>query len=385
MKKIQIIASLAFVIFTLAVSSCKKDATNRSILAADPGAPALTADKTMRQLDPNSTADSALLFTWSKGEYGFDADVSYALECATTQAELGENSKTAKVFPAIKTTMNLLNDATLFQFAKNAGLAPNDSADVYFRVKSYLTNNPSFKALKSNVVKVNMKRLGIVTPINGELFLTGNADSVFQWSNPNTNTPNKLVKISDYKYGGVFYLQGGKDYLILPISGGWDKKYCLPDGAKANAGAADGGAFTYKTAGGDNFPAPATTGWYKIELDFGTGTYSVLPFANHVPQQLWAVGDATPQGWNNAPTDSQKAVRINCNQFTYTQNFDDIAKQVKFVSVNGQWQPQYGLGANAGDIGFNLGSGNDPNTIKPIVTGVQTLMLDFYTFTYKFN
>jgi starch-binding outer membrane protein SusE/F len=391
MKKIKIIASLAFVIITLAISSCKKDPTNRSILAADPGAPALTVDKAMRQLDPNSTTDSALLFTWSKGQYGFDAMVSYSLECATTQEELGDNSKTAKVFTAVKTTFNLLSDATLFQFAKSAGIAPNDSADVYFRVKSFLTNNPSFKVLKSNVVKVNMKRLGIATPTTGELYLVGDADSIYKWSNPNPNVPNKLVKINDYKYGGVFYLQGGKEYLLLPACGFWDTKYCLVDGGKANAGAADGGIFTFKTAGGDNFPAPATSGWYKIELDFGTGSYSVTPMGAGVadynlPKQLWAVGDATPQGWNNAPTDAQKATQINCNQFTYSQDFTDITKQAKFVSVNGQWQPQFGMVKDMpGKLGANFGAGSDPETIKPSVTGVQTLTLDFYNWTYQFN
>jgi starch-binding outer membrane protein SusE/F len=391
MKKIQIIASLAIVILTLAISSCKKDATNRSILAADPGAPALTVDKNMRELDPNSAADSSLLFSWTKADYGYEADLSYSIECATTAAELGEKSKTAASFAPVKTLFNVLNDATLFNFIKNAGIAPDESGDVYFRVKSFLTKNPTYKVLKSNVISVNMKRLSIVRPTTGELYLTGNADSIYKWTNPTDNIPNKLVKINDSKYGGVFYLVGGKEYLLLPASGIWDSKYCLVDGGKAKPGAGNAGTFTFKTSKGDNFPSPDSSGWYKIELDFATGDYAVTPAGKGVkgynlPAQLWAVGDATPQGWNNAPTDAQKATQINCNQFTYTQDFTDITKQVKFVSINGQWQPQFGMVIdNPGKLGFNFGGPDDPATIKPSVTGVQTITLNFYDWTYQIN
>jgi starch-binding outer membrane protein SusE/F len=385
MKRIINLNIAALLLIATTIYGCKKAKEDRTILNADAGAPTLTSNSNKVNVDGALTGDSLLLLNWTKPDYGFDAKVVYQLQFATKQADLGTNSSTSFTMDApIDSLYQLISSNNIFPKLVALGIAPNDSVTMYVRVKSYILNNPKALPLNSNVLSFNAKRLGVVLPVNNELFFVGDADSMSNWANPATDSiATRLVKISEFVYGGVFYLRSGKEYLIVPVNGSWESKYCLNDGKKTEPGIANGGKFLYRATGGDNFPSPATDGWYKIELNFATGDFAVTS-ADVVPMQLWAVGSGTPQGWNNGPTDAQKAVRLDCNTYTYTENF--IANEmVKFVSTNGAWQPQYGKGSADGIIGYNLGTGNDPDVIATGTGGNKTLVMDFYNYKYMFK
>jgi len=99
---------------------------------------------------------------------------------------------------------------------------------------------------------------------------------------------------------------------------------------------------------------------------------------------LWITGEAVTSGWTNAPPANQK--------FTY----DPVTKKhkititltggiyYKFLTVNGQWQPQWGIavGTTGTDILGNVftirdSTGGDPEGIKaPPTTGTYTITVD---------
>ena len=63
----------------------------------------------------------------------------------------------------------------------------------------------------------------------------------------------------------------------------------LPD--KTIAGLSEDGDFGYDFS--DNFPSPATSGLYKIIVDFQTGKFYVASYSGVLPDSLYIVGDAT--------------------------------------------------------------------------------------------
>jgi starch-binding outer membrane protein SusE/F len=388
-KNLYIVGFLLLAVGLVTLSACKKEQADRTLLAADPGAPMLTLlnKDSVKMINPTFPTDSAITLTWTKPSYGFKTVIGYEIEMATTQANLGKKSSTSFVLPiANDSTRVSYNNLQVLDLLKSAGIAPQTSGVMYARVASFIVNSPKRARLNSNVVTVNLKRLGIATPVTNTLFLIGDADSANTWNSPALSPANKLVRVDEFTYGGVFYLQGGKEYLLLPDSSTYSTKYCLNDGDKATAGIEDGGSFVFKTTGGDNFKAPAVTGWYKITLNFGDGKFTVTP-GEFVPSDLWATGEATPSSWTNSPPADQKATRIDCNTFTYKQAF--VANKVmKVLSTNGAWQPQYGQKKNAdvGTLDANLGSGNDPEPMAvPGTDGEYTLTVDFYNRTYSFK
>ena len=104
----------------------------------------------------------------------------------------------------------------------------------------------------------------------------------------------------------------------------------------------------------DNFPGPAATGWYKATYDFQKGLFTVASFPNAQSTDLWITGDATASSWTNSPPAAQKFTRLNNCEYEITIAFVP-GKVYKFLSVSGQWQPQFGgTSATGGDLGATM-------------------------------
>ncbi len=116
-----------------------------------------------------------------------------------------------------------------------------------------------------------------------------------------------------------------------------------------------------------------------------TGLIPYEDFAVPPPatQELYITGDATPSSWTNEPPASQKCTTVNKGDYYIVMDFVP-GKFYKFLSTLKQWQPQYGgKSATGGDIGFNLGSGSDPDGIPtPDVAGAYKVELNFKTGKY---
>jgi starch-binding outer membrane protein SusE/F len=369
--------------FAVGFAACKKTTTDRTVLLSDVPGAVLSVDTIYNtSIDLNTPYDSSAKFRWTAPSYGKDVKTGYTIEFANSTENLGTTSGVEYVLGAGETMYTVMDKAMFTDFAK---LIPiGDSGEVLIRVKSYPAYSAKASVSYSNVLKVMMHIAAPTLPSSGDLYIVG--DGSHGWNNPVPGPEYKLVKYAADWYGGRFFLTGKKEFLLLPENGSWDSKYCLFDGDKAKPGASTSGNFVFRTNGGDNFITQDTTGWYKLSYNFKTLEYTILrdeqPGLVPTPNQMFIVGDGTPESWTNTPSAAQAFTRINANQYTYTQAFQKN-KLVKFLVVNGNWQPQYG--GKDGKLGFNDGTGSDPDAIAtPEEDGTYTLLLDFAKGTYEF-
>jgi len=94
--------------------------------------------------------------------------------------------------------------------------------------------------------------------------------------------------------------------------------------------------------------------------------------------ELYITGDGCPSGWTNTPPVAQKCVKVNVSTYYIIMSFVP-GKQYKFLSTQNAWQPQYGgASATGGDLGYNMGGGNDPAAMPtPAAAGDYKVTLDF--------
>jgi starch-binding outer membrane protein SusE/F len=99
--------------------------------------------------------------------------------------------------------------------------------------------------------------------------------------------------------------------------------------------------------------------------------------------ELYITGSAMVSDWTNSPPASQKFTKISNTLYTITVNLTP-GKLYKFLSTQGQWQPQYGgSSANGGNLGFNMGGGSDPDAIPtPAIAGQYKITVNFKTGQY---
>jgi hypothetical protein len=145
------------------------------------------------------------------------------------------------------------------------------------RVKSTLGSNNAVP-LYSNVLKFTVTPYAIppkvTPPASGTLYITG-AATKGSWMSDNPPSPIipaqtfTMTSPTVYELPSI-ELNGGQEYLLVPVFGNWAKKY----GATAATADfnPDGGDFQ---EGGNNFKAPAATGNYKIQVDFQRGKITV--------------------------------------------------------------------------------------------------------------
>ena len=219
-----------------------------------------------------------------------------------------------------------------------------------------------------------------VTPytatIPSNLYIVGDATDG-GWNNPVPTATQQFTRIDGASYGIVVNLTAGKSYLFLPVNGSWTNKY---GGSSATGGTllADG------SVPGSNTPAPATSGYYQIIVNFQTNTYTVTPYLGPtpLPTNLFIVGDATDGGWNNpVPVATQKFTRINLTNYQLTVNLT-AGKSYLFLPVNGSWTNKFGGSSATG--GTILADGNVPssNTPAPATTGSYLIDVNFLTGKY---
>lgn len=245
-------------------------------------------------------------------------------------------------------------------------------------ISSYANNN---EQLKSNVIVVTVTPYKVppkvALPTTLKLFIVG-AATQGGWDNPVPTPSQELARLNETTWGGIFQLNGGQQYLLLPTNGDWGNKFAVPNGSLAGLSA--GGDFAFNAA--DNFPGPADGGWYKLIVDFQTGKFKVTPYTGVLPTNLFMVGDATPGGWDNpVPVPSQQFTRLNSSQWQLTIMMN-ASKSYLVLPVNGDWSNKYsvangtlpGLSAG-GEFGYNF---ND-NIPGPAVGGNYKVLFDFAT------
>ena len=189
-------------------------------------------------------------------------------------------------------TAKQINDALI-----GWGFAFGKSYPVDVRVtSSYANNNEQYK---SNVLTLQMTPYVVpakVLPLQfGALFITGSATAGSWQAGNGSGVPvpaQEFTRIDSLTYEGTFYLNAGGAYDILPVNGSWDAKYNVADASVPNI--RSGGDFQYSTGSGNDIPAPAVTGMYKIHMDFQHGKFVVTPVSQY--GLMYVPGDY--EGWD---------------------------------------------------------------------------------------
>ena len=341
----------------------------------------LSASATSIAVLPADSSKPAITFSWSYPEFAIDSTkAKYVIEMDST----GRNFSKA----VTRTKNGSLNtsytgkeiNAILLAYDFKIGVA----YDMDIRITASYANNNN--QLTSNTIKVKMTPYKvppkIALPTSGKLFIVGDGTQG-GWNNPVPAPSQEFARVDETTFAGVFKMNGGNQFLLLPVNGDWTNKYAV---ANNNVGGINaGGDFGYNLS--DNFKAPTTTGFYKIVVDFQIGKFSITPYTSTLADNLFMVGDATPGGWNNpVPTPSQQFTRLNSVEYTLTLNNVVGGKQYLLLPVNGDWNNKYAVDDNSvtglsagGSFGYNLAQ----NFPAPAANGNYKIDINFATLKFK--
>ncbi len=274
MKKI--LKQLFFLSLLVAVlASCKKD--EHKVYFEGGTDPVLQSSITSTTLPLSflNKDKEALKLNWTNPGYNFNTgtssqDVSYQIEIDTAGANFSNPKRqTVAVSKELSKTfiVSEFNGYLLNQLQLDTSVPHN----IEIRVKSFLTNQSA--VLYSNVLKYSVVPYPIppvvAPPTTGKLYIVGDA-TVGQWNNPVPAPAQEFTKKDALHFEITLALTGGKEYLFLPLNGDWGHKFACKKKADQSPSGGDFG-FDY----GDNFPGPAASGNYKIEVDFQRGKYTV--------------------------------------------------------------------------------------------------------------
>ena len=139
----------------------------------------------------------------------------------------------------------------------------------------------------------------------------------------------------------------------------------------------------FETNTDGNF-VPLQDGVYDFELYIDAITEEYTLTVNPAGEQaIYMLGDGTSVGWDNL-----NAIPVSGTNDVYTITTDlPGGGYIKFITVLGQWQPQYGTDATGtstgGPLFVNDGTGSDPDAIPaPADAGTYTITADLVNMTY---
>ncbi len=379
LSKLFLLATIAITLFT----ACDKVESLPYYEAAT--STVLSASASTIAVAPADSSKTAATFSWTYPGFAIDSTkAKYVVEIDST----GRNFAKAVSKTVIGTLSTTYTGKELNNVLLGFGFAIGTAYDVDIRITASYGNNNN--QVKSNTIKVKMTPYKVppkvALPTSGKLFLVGDA-SQGGWNNPVPTPSQEFARLDETTWAGVFNLNGGNQYLVLPENGSWASKFAVDDNSIPGLSAGGTFGFNVGSAFNANFPAPATSGWYKIVLDFQTGKFAVTPYTSTLPSGLFMVGDATPGGWNNpVPTPSQQFTRLNSVEFTLTLNGLVGGKQYLMLPVNGDWGNKYAVNDNSitglsagGDFGYNL----PQNFPGPAANGNYKIDVNFATLKFK--
>ena len=329
----------------------------------------LVTEKTSVTGSPSTSTNHSNTFSWSASFPGYSGTVTYSLQYDSTGKNFAAPQEIAAGSAVYSKSMT---EDDMNTTALTSGIAIGSSGTVEYRVKAMTAAGAT---AYSNVVTVTVATF---SPVPSALYIVGDA-TAGGWNNPVPVPSQEFTKIDAYSFSLQTVLTAGKSYLFLPVNGDWTHKY----GGATDGISTPGTLLKDGAVPSSNTPAPATTGLYKIVVNFQTNTYTVSPVA--IPSNLYIVGDATAGGWNNpVPVPSQQFTKIDDYSFAITINLT-ATKSYLFLPVNGDWSHKYG-GATDGTSspGVLLADGDVPgsNTPAPATSGLYIIVVNFAASSY---
>jgi len=379
MKNLMKLWGLAIVLFA-GVSACEKVDNFPSQLNGI--AATLNASSTFVAPPVADSNKSILSFSWNYPLFATDsASAKYVFEIDSAGRNFGR-AEVRTIKGALSTSF-LAKELNAIML--NWGFEYNKTYDLEARVTASYANNNDQKIsntvkLKATTYKIPPK---VALPAGGKLFIVGSATEG-DWANPVVAPRQELCRLDETTFGGVFYLLGGEQYLILPENGSWASKYSVADNFVPGLSA--GGNFGANLK--DNFPAPTADGWYRLTFDFQQGKFKVeaytsAPHNTGVPQALVAVGDGTPQGWNNNTGNPLRFVRKNSSEYTLDITMNATGEYL-LLPEPGNWGKKFGVNDNtieSAKLGGLLK--REGANLKTPGAGRYRIDANFYDLSYK--
>ncbi len=274
-------------IAVLVMGSCKKE-ENR-VIFTDGEAPIVTESNIVGSESFNflGSANNAVTLSWTNPEYTFSTgvsslDVAYTIEIDLVGANFTSTNKKQLVVSkdlSYSFTVESLNNIML----RDMKLALEQAYSLEMRVISSLANGQP--ALISNIVQLPEYITfdippAVIPPTTGQLYLTGSASPASWQCGCGESAPADQIftQVSPTRYELTVNLTGGGSFLLLPRYGTWNavapdpEKYGFTGDNNKNNTTGD----TFKAKGGDIL-APASSGQYKIVVDFKDGKFTVTP------------------------------------------------------------------------------------------------------------
>jgi hypothetical protein len=306
------------------------------------------------------TADSnkaVVTFSWTSPKYATDsAHQKFIIEIDSSGRNFSKaityvvNGTLSKTFLAKEINVILLG----------FGFAYNTAYDVDVRIISSYTNNN--EQYQSNVLKLKMTPYvtppKVVPPVSNALFLVGSA-TAGGWGNPVPAPAQQFTRLDSITYQGTFFLNGGGQYLLLPVNGDWGSKFAVEDNTVAGLSAGGDFGLNAGSAFNSNFPGPATTGMYKITVDFQHGKFIVVQVG--IYGLLYVPGDY--QGWTPATAPALGSSKNDGSYDGYINIPSGGTYQFKLTSTP-DWSNAFGDGVAGGTSG-TLVPGGSNNLLFP--------------------
>jgi len=363
----------------LLLNACTK--TDNLPLYSNGNAVTLNSSVTKVAAVAKDSLTTELVLNWTNPGYATDSSTyKFIVQIDSS----GRNFSKAVNYTIIGTRTTSFTARDLNNIMLAYGFSFNVAYNMDIRViSSYSNNNEQYT---SNVVTVKMTPYVIppvvAPPSSGTLFIVG-AATQGGWNNPVPVPSQQFYQKDSVTYEGVFNLIGGNQYLLLPVNGEWSQKFAVADATVSGIDNGTEGAFQFYTTGGQNIPAPATSGWYSIVVDFQHGTYTVTPYTSTFPTNLYIVGDATADGWSNSnPPVNPAFTQLNAAQFQLTIPLSG-GKSFLMLPVAGSWTNKYAIAnSNVPSSGGNFGYNLSTNFNAPATSGTYTITANFYDFTF---
>ncbi|NEU08499.1 DUF5116 domain-containing protein [Flavihumibacter sp. R14] len=326
-------------ITSMLILSCKKDEVR--VIATD-GTPAvLTASAPTLVLTKGDAEKTAITFTLTAPDFGFDAAVNSTLQLAVK----GSNFANPKELDlSVKT---LTKSFTVIEFNAlllSMNLKPGSASDIEARIKSSIS--PKLAPVFSSPTGIK------VTPyaLTSFLYVPG----AYQGWNPST-ADSLLSATSNGIYVGIInFTPGNTGFKILTKKGWGTPEY----GKGASAGSI--------AVGGGDLQAPAA-GSYKLTADVNANTLEFAPYS------FGLVGDSPAgSGWGSGP---DIAMQYDNGKQVWSVTADMGIGKFKF-RLNSDWGTNYG---GAGDNGSVKTGGDDIAITSP---GKYKIELNLVNNTY---
>ena len=352
-KKIFFVVGLAMIGFM----ACEKKITNQYY--GNGKTPTMSVSTTTLAPATADSLNNVLSISWTNPHYATDS----ATELYTIQMDSsGRNFSKAVSIQVSGVLSDTLTAKQINTIALALGFSYNVAYPIDIRVVSSYANNN--QQLFSNTVTITYTAYvtppKVVPPASKTLFLVGSASSA-GWDNPVPVPAQAFNMVDSVLYEGTFFINGGQQYLLLPVNGDWSQKYAVMDASIPNLSA--GGSFGYysnanPTAYNSNIPAPAQTGLYTITVDFQQGTFSVKQVSQY--GVLYVPGSYQSTSWTPASAAQLGSPKNDGNYDGYVNMPAGGPYQFKFTGEPDWNGSIWGDTAANGQSGvLSLGGGNN--------------------------